>query len=98
MYQCDKCFHQYCVSNDSLASCNVCEDGDMFSPIEESEEKNMNEARCPYCGAVIEFDDEFTNFHDEGDYIEATATYDCECGEVLTVRAHFQWDGELEVD
>ena len=39
MYQCDKCFHQYCVSNDSLASCNVCENGDMFSPIEESEEK-----------------------------------------------------------
>ena len=39
MYQCDKCFHQYCMSNDSLASCNVCENGDMFSPIEESEEK-----------------------------------------------------------
>jgi hypothetical protein len=39
MTQCSKCFHQYCVSNDSLASCNVCEDGDMFSPIEESEEE-----------------------------------------------------------
>ena len=39
MYQCEKCFHQYCISNDSLASCNVCENGDMFSPIEESEEE-----------------------------------------------------------
>ena len=41
MYQCSKCFHQYCISNDSLASCNVCENGDMFSPMEESEEKLM---------------------------------------------------------
>lgn len=33
----------------------------------------MNEARCPYCGAVIEFDDEFTNFDDQGDCITASA-------------------------
>lgn len=98
MYQCDKCFHQYCVSNDSLASCNVCEDGDMFLPIEESEEKNMNEVRCPYCGAVIEFDDEFANFDDQGDCIVASATYICDCGESVTVKATFVWDGELEVD
>ena len=39
MYQCDKCFHQYSVSSNSLACCNVCEEGDMFSPIEESEEE-----------------------------------------------------------
>lgn len=58
----------------------------------------MNEARCPYCNAVIEFDDEFTNFDDHGDCIVATASYDCECGETLTVRAYFQWDGNLEVD
>lgn len=96
MYKCDKCFHQYCVSNDSLASCNVCEEGDMFSPIEESEDNKM--ARCPYCNAEIEFDDEFTSFDDQGDYIEATGSYTCECGETLTVRAYFQWDGEVEVD
>lgn len=55
--------------------------------------------RCPYCNEIIEFDDEFTNFDDEGDCIIATATYICpECGDVMTVRAHFVWDGELEVD
>jgi hypothetical protein len=59
---------------------------------------NMNEARCPYCGAVVEFDDEFTNFEDCGDYIIASATYECECGESMTVRATFVWDGNLEVN
>ena len=55
MYQCDKCFHQYCVSNDGLASCNVCEDGDMFSPIEESEEKKMEipYIACPNCESQL---------------------------------------------
>ena len=55
-------------------------------------------ARGPYCNAEIEFDDEFTNFDDQGDYIVATGSYTCECGETLTVRAYFQWDGEVEVD
>lgn len=55
-------------------------------------------AKCPYCGAEVEFDDEFTNFEDNGDFIVATATYECECGETLTVRAFFLWDGNLEVD
>lgn len=96
MFRCDKCFHQYCISNDSLASCNVCEDGDMFSPIEESEDNKM-ETRCPYCRAVVEFDDEFTSFEDSGDCIIASASYECECGEVMTVRATFVWDGNLEV-
>lgn len=58
----------------------------------------MNEARCPYCNAVIEFDDEFTNFEDQGDCIVASAPYECECGEVLTVKAAFAWDGNLEAD
>lgn len=58
----------------------------------------MSEARCPYCKAVVEFDDEFTNFEDNGDFVVATATYECECGETLTVRAFFLWDGNLEVD
>ena len=98
MYQCDKCFHQYCVSNDSLASCNVCENGDMFSPIKESEDNKMD-FTCPNCNREIMFDDEFTNFYDAGDYIIATATYICpECGDAMTVRATFVWDGELEVD
>lgn len=55
-------------------------------------------ARCPYCNAEIEFDDEFTNFDDQGDFIVATGSYDCGCGETFTVRAYFQWDGEVEVD
>lgn len=97
MTQCSKCFHQYCVSNDSLASCNVCEDGDMFSPIEESEDDKM-ETRCPYCNAVIEFDDEFTSFEDQGDCIVASGAYECECGKALRVKATFVWDGNLEVD
>jgi hypothetical protein len=45
------------------------------------------------------FDDEFTNFEDCGDVITATATYICsERGDVMTLRAHFVWDGNLEVD
>lgn len=55
-------------------------------------------ARCPYCNAEIEFDNEFTNFDDQGECIIASASYECECGETLTVRACFQWDGEVEVD
>ena len=58
---------------------------------------DMNETRCPYCNAVIEFDDEFTSFEDQGDCIVASASYECECGEVLTVKAAFAWDGNLEV-
>ena len=53
---------------------------------------------CPYCNAPIEFDDEFTNFEDSGDCIIASASYECECDEIMTVRATFTWDGNLEVD
>ena len=54
---------------------------------------------CPNCNAPINFDGEFENFDDQGDCITATATYICpDCGEVMTVRATFIWDGELEVD
>lgn len=57
------------------------------------------ETRCPYCNREIMFDDEFTSFNDHGDCIVASATYVCpECGDVMTVRAYFVWDGELEVD
>ena len=58
----------------------------------------MNEVRCPYCNAIIEFDDESTNFDDQGDCIVASATYTCDCGVSVTVKATFVWDGELEVD
>jgi predicted RNA-binding Zn-ribbon protein involved in translation (DUF1610 family) len=62
-------------------------------------EMNNMDATCPNCNREIMFDDEFTNFEDEGDVITATATYTCpECGDVMTVRAHFVWDGNLEVD
>lgn len=55
--------------------------------------------KCPYCGEEIDFQDEFTNFDDQGEYIVATGTYTCPaCGEVMTVRAYFMWDGEVEVD
>lgn len=54
---------------------------------------------CPNCNAPIDFDNEFENFDDQGDCITATATYTCpNCGEVMTVRAFFVWDGVLEVD
>lgn len=53
--------------------------------------------KCPYCGVPIEFDDEFTNFEDGGDYITTTANYECECGEVMTIRATFVWDGNFEI-
>lgn len=53
--------------------------------------------KCPYCGAPIEFDDEFTNFEDDGDCITASASYECECGEILTVKAFFHWDGNFEI-
>ena len=56
------------------------------------------EARCPYCKVIVEFDDEFTNFEDCGDCIIASAPYVCECGESMTVKATFVWDGELEVN
>lgn len=56
------------------------------------------EARCPYCKAIVEFDDEFTNFEDCGDCITASSPYVCECGESMTVKATFVWDGELEVN
>jgi hypothetical protein len=68
----------------------------MFSSIEESEENKM--AKCPYCNAEIDFQDEFTSFDDQGDCIVATGSYTCECGETLTVRATFVWDGEVEVE
>ena len=47
-------------------------------------------ARCPYCNAEVEFDEAFTDFEDNGDFIVATGPYYCECGETLTVRAFFQ--------
>ena len=54
---------------------------------------------CPCCGEEIDFQEEFTNFDDQGDYIVATGTYVCvRCGETMTVRANFVWDGEVEVD
>jgi hypothetical protein len=56
------------------------------------------DAICPYCGAIVDFDSEFENLEDCGDYVEATSYVTCECGEMLRVRAFFNWDGNLEVD
>jgi hypothetical protein len=56
------------------------------------------DAICPYCGAIVDFDSEFENLEDCGDYVEATSYVTCECGEMLRVRAFFNWDGNLEVE
>lgn len=43
MYQCNKCYHQFSGTPDSLACCNVCENGDQFLSIqEESEEEDYD--------------------------------------------------------
>ena len=55
---------------------------------------------CPYCGAPInfeDFDNEFTSFEDCGDHILASGKFDCQCGEILTIRANFIWDEEFEI-
>ena len=57
------------------------------------------EVICPHCGAVVDFDIEFENFEDYGDYVEGSATLICgNCDEMFRVRASFNWDGNLEVD
>jgi hypothetical protein len=57
------------------------------------------EVICPNCGAVVDFDSEFENFEDNGDYVEGSATLVCcNCDEMFRVRAFFNWDGNLEVD
>ena len=57
------------------------------------------EVICPNCGAVVNFDSEFENFEDYGDYVEGSATLCCSnCDEMFRVRAFFNWDGNLEVD
>ena len=54
---------------------------------------------CPNCNREIVFDDEFISFDDQGDCIVASATCVCpECGDVMTVRATFVLNGELEVE
>ena len=55
------------------------------------------EIKCPYCGEIFDFDDEFTNFTDEGEYVTAWAIVGCKCGEALRVEANFEWDGKVTV-
>lgn len=52
--------------------------------------------RCPFCGGIFDFEEEFKHFSDEGDYITAWTFIECECGETLRVEANFVWDGKLE--
>lgn len=52
--------------------------------------------RCPYCGEPIDFDG-FDNLEEDGDVIVATAQVVCECGETLTVKAWYHWDGDYEI-
>ena len=52
---------------------------------------------CPFCGADFEVG-EFDNLEDNGDHVIGTASITChECGEVVSVRGFFHWDGEVEV-
>ena len=40
MFECNKCYHQFSGTPDSLACCNCCENGEFFQSItEESEEE-----------------------------------------------------------
>ena len=55
------------------------------------------EVKCPYCGHMNDFETEFTEFLDCGDYVLARAHIECECGEQLIIEANFEWDGKLEV-
>ena len=57
------------------------------------------EVICPSCGAIVDFDTEFKNFEDYGDYVEGSATLVCgHCDEIFKVKASFNWNGILEVD
>ena len=56
------------------------------------------EVICPNCGAVVDFDIEFEAFKNIGCYVEGYAIRICDnCDEMFRVRAHFTWDGNLEV-
>ena len=34
MYKCDKCYHQFSGTKESVSACNCCEEGDFFEPIQ----------------------------------------------------------------
>ena len=40
-YNCSQCQNQFQFTTDAVASCNCCEDGEFFVPIEEEEEENV---------------------------------------------------------
>ena len=53
MYKCNKCYHQFSGTPDSLACCNVCENGDQFLTITEEEyDGEENFVFCPVCGVL----------------------------------------------
>ena len=52
MYECNKCYHQFSGTLDSLACCNVCENGDQFMSVQE-EEGNEDYITCKVCGVLI---------------------------------------------
>ena len=52
MYECNKCYHQFSGTPDSLACCNVCENGDQFMSIQE-EESDEDYVTCKVCGVLI---------------------------------------------
>lgn len=53
--------------------------------------------KCPYCGAWVEVNKEFTELEDCGDCVVGKMTLPCVCGEDLIVYATFVWDECYEV-
>jgi hypothetical protein len=47
-YQCDKCFHNFSCSLDSVAVCNCCEDGSWFESVRNTETEEEGEEPPPF--------------------------------------------------
>lgn len=52
-YQCDKCFHNFNCSIDSVAACNCCEDGDWFESVRDTGTEEEDEEPPPFSAARL---------------------------------------------
>lgn len=43
MYECNKCYHQFSGTQESVSACNCCEDGNFFEPIQTFKHEYSNE-------------------------------------------------------
>lgn len=46
-YPCDKCFHNFSCSLDSVVACNCCEDGSWFESIRNTETEEEEDEEPP---------------------------------------------------